>query len=605
MTTGGLTPARVPTPHPKAPAAASISPEAIVTSGASTTGVTIPGSKLGEIPPPSRTGTPRLNGPSHPGARRGPRAVAADPLSDKATAHLIRRVLCPDQQLDKTKDTPASIDELLPPLTSSNDVDLQLYALIAIILREYVQKWYNKITPDETFVAETVQIIAHCTRALEQRIRKVDLESLLFDEIPDLLGKHVNTYRVAHSSVAQPPVRTDPRGIYHSLWPLPALSPVPHSTTPSTIAEQAENEAAYRQLLVHGALALLLPTEDLENDCLTSLVGQIFSELIIGNAVANKLAEPWMLWEILIIVSNVIRRPTSNSSTRSTAGSSDENSQPTIPVRSFSIHGLFLRILHWCFLAANLVRILAMTMVSSRSIPPRTRYYNTTATGRSHGDKMTRQVATPQVTSPAGSFETQADPVKVPVLAFRLWPAVTSSIQLDLRMPWLCGTLSFLQWMALTGPGRIADVDGLLDRLLSHTIQTKLLDPATLPPLLRTIRGSLFPNNAPGPSTLKPPESEAELRALRRRCARSLLALVPKPLGNIYFRGGPFTPRGSHGVQHSPNPTPPPPSSQYQQSVENKGTAARTAYKTQPGGLNDRSAPAQDSANCPVGTSAA
>lgn len=271
-------------------------------------------------------------------------------------------------------------------------------------------------------------------------------------------------YRVAHSSVAQPPVRTDPRGIYHSLWPLPALSPVPHSTTPSTIAEQAENEAAYRQLLVHGALALLLPTEDLENDCLTSLVGQIFSELIIGNAVANKLAEPWMLWEILIIVSNVIRRPTSNSSTRSTAGSSDENSQPTIPVRSFSIHGLFLRILHWCFLAANLVRILAMTMVSSRSIPPRTRYYNTTATGRSHGDKMTRQVATPQVTSPAGSFETQADPVKVPVLAFRLWPAVTSSIQLDLRMPWLCGTLSFLQWMALTGPGRIADVDGLLDR---------------------------------------------------------------------------------------------------------------------------------------------
>jgi hypothetical protein len=85
----------------------------------------------------------------------------------------------------------------LPPLTSRNDVDLQLYALIAIILREYVQKWYNKITPDETFVAETVQIIAHCTRALEQRLRKVDLESLLFDEIPDLLDKHVNS--VCHS----------------------------------------------------------------------------------------------------------------------------------------------------------------------------------------------------------------------------------------------------------------------------------------------------------------------------------------------------------------------------------------------------------------------
>ena len=83
------------------------------------------------------------------------------------------------------------IEDVLPPLTSRNDVDLQLYALIAIILREYVQNWYSKITTDETFVAEIVQIIAHCTRALEQRLRKVDLESLLLDELPDLLDRHI------------------------------------------------------------------------------------------------------------------------------------------------------------------------------------------------------------------------------------------------------------------------------------------------------------------------------------------------------------------------------------------------------------------------------
>ena len=79
----------------------------------------------------------------------------------------------------------------MPPLTSRNDVDLQLYALISIILREYVQNWYNKITPDETFVDEIVQIIAHCTRALEQRLRKVDLESLVLDELPELFDTHV------------------------------------------------------------------------------------------------------------------------------------------------------------------------------------------------------------------------------------------------------------------------------------------------------------------------------------------------------------------------------------------------------------------------------
>ena len=125
--------------------------------------------------------------------RRSARSAAADFLSDRATAALIRRTLCAQQLApgDRARNTPAPIHDLLPPLTSRNDVYLQLYALISIVIREYVQAWYTKITPDETFVAEIVQIIAHCTRALEQRLRKVDLESLLFDELPELLDVHV------------------------------------------------------------------------------------------------------------------------------------------------------------------------------------------------------------------------------------------------------------------------------------------------------------------------------------------------------------------------------------------------------------------------------
>jgi hypothetical protein len=76
-------------------------------------------------------------------------------------------------------------------LTSSNDVDLQLYAFIAIVIREFVYTWYGKITPDQTFVEEVVRIIAHCTRGLEQRLRKVDLEALILDELPELLDAHV------------------------------------------------------------------------------------------------------------------------------------------------------------------------------------------------------------------------------------------------------------------------------------------------------------------------------------------------------------------------------------------------------------------------------
>lgn len=117
--------------------------------------------------------------------------INADALSDKATAAFIRRTLCSHQALSEGGTTTKPIDELLPPLTSSNEVDLQLYALLAIIIKDFVYTWYAKITPDHMFVDEVVQIVAHCTRALEQRLRKVDLEALLLDEIPLLVDAHV------------------------------------------------------------------------------------------------------------------------------------------------------------------------------------------------------------------------------------------------------------------------------------------------------------------------------------------------------------------------------------------------------------------------------
>lgn len=138
--------------------------------------------------------------PNHARASGGKRAVEpqkpeTDTTSDKATAAFIRRALCSHDVLlgtgEKGGTAPRPIDELLPPLTSSNEVDLQLYGIISVIIKEFVQTWYSKITPDHVFVNEIVQVIAHCTRALEQRLRKVDLEGLLLDEIPGLLEEHL------------------------------------------------------------------------------------------------------------------------------------------------------------------------------------------------------------------------------------------------------------------------------------------------------------------------------------------------------------------------------------------------------------------------------
>jgi hypothetical protein len=115
--------------------------------------------------------------------------------SDEATIAFIKRTLCPHQLTDpegsRARNTSKPLSELLPPLTSSDQVDLQLYALISIVIKDFVQAWYSKITPDQEFTDQVVHIIAHCTRALEQRSAAVDLEALVFDEIPELVDVHV------------------------------------------------------------------------------------------------------------------------------------------------------------------------------------------------------------------------------------------------------------------------------------------------------------------------------------------------------------------------------------------------------------------------------
>ncbi|KAH7360800.1 hypothetical protein BKA65DRAFT_192747 [Rhexocercosporidium sp. MPI-PUGE-AT-0058] len=87
-----------------------------------------------------------------------------------------------------------------------------------------------------------------------------------------------------------------------------------------------------------------------------------------------------------------------------------------------------------------------------------------------------------------------------------------------------------------TRPDRKCDLSASPTIILSHAIQTHVLDPTLLPLLLRTTRAALFPNN-----TLAPPRSipsPPEQLLIRRRCAETILSLVPARIQDVYFGPG-------------------------------------------------------------------
>jgi splicing suppressor protein 51 len=240
-------------------------------------------------------------------------------------------------------------------------------------------------------------------------------------------------------------LEASPRDIYHSLYPLPFLSPVPRPDDPATAAEQLENEKAYRQLLVEAVLTILLPTEDLENPCLTAIVGQIFSELIIGNTIANKAAQPWLLLEAIGIAARAAGKKTT------TPNNVDSDSRARR--QEWSVQAFFVSIIHMGILALTTIRFLVTTLVMSSSLPPRTTW---TDEKGGVGGQQYNQGSKASLEPSVGT--------KVPVFTFSIWSCVGNLMELPIRMPWLSGFLSLLQHSAVHGPGHIAGLNTPIDR---------------------------------------------------------------------------------------------------------------------------------------------
>lgn len=253
-------------------------------------------------------------------------------------------------------------------------------------------------------------------------------------------------------------MEVDPREAYHALCPLPHLAPVPYPDKPDTIAEQNGNEALYRQLLVQGILAILLPTEDLENPCLTSLVEQILSELIIGNIIANKASQPWMLYEGICITARVLRQKKEEGP--ADTGTQKETSEPKLEVKGrrawsvrTSVRSMFLGVIQLGMLVVASLRFITTALVMASSLPARMTPIDEKEALLDH-DKPSSVSSSPET----------SDYMKAPILSCRLWTCLGNLLELSMRMPWLDGLLSLLQYGAVNGPGRIAGHDGPIDR---------------------------------------------------------------------------------------------------------------------------------------------
>lgn len=280
-------------------------------------------------------------------------------------------------------------------------------------------------------------------------------------------------YKIAAERSSSSAYGTSPLQIYHALDPHPALSPVGDLNSPGPSPEQIQNEAIYRQLLVQGALAVLLPTEDLENASLRILVGDIVADLILGQAIAEKVCEGWFLHEAITKVVDIIRarlEPKASGEelhqdTRSRLEQFGLLSNKATEVPHYSSKSrqsrpsaVFWQAMQWIYIGSIFVRFILVGMFQSRRLPARSAYVPSSASSpirtKTSSDRSTASHLTP----------TEDDPWPRPVLTYRLFELISTLLNLSARMPWLASSFAFLENVLSSGAGRMGSTNSTLDK---------------------------------------------------------------------------------------------------------------------------------------------
>lgn len=262
--------------------------------------------------------------------------------------------------------------------------------------------------------------------------------------------------------------------IYHTLRPNKALTPLPDN--PSTTLEQRDNEIAWAQLLVSQVLPLVLPPEDLQNPCLHVLVSEIFSEMIVFNALCGKASEAWLSWEG---VTKLVRalRPDLHPSTPADDNPSSINKLEQFGLLSSTtfdekqhlpqprggrvdlIAQVFWTTLQVVVTAWLLLRSFTIALMHASSIPARQGREVKAATPI----KVPLRAVAP-ASRPSPQHTTITSSEKRPVVSMAIWTCVSRLTTIELRMPWLSGFISLLQWLSLYGPGGLCRTNSTLDR---------------------------------------------------------------------------------------------------------------------------------------------
>lgn len=429
--------------------------------------------------------SPRFTQPSlSPSATQGARfrqpSISKGDRQQSGTEHLIRQIFLPkaSHQLDWR--------DKLPTLTTSDEVNIEIYALFGLICRQFIQSWYYKIVDDPAFIYDISAVLAHVTRQIEERVTQLDIFGLLLDELPMIMDAHIHDVRMVKERYKS------------SLLPAESLESAFHTVRPHPALGNDENEKLFLQMLSKGLTVTLLDSASLNSPLAVSLISSILCDIGLKNAV-EKLSEPWMLYEILTKVLDIIC-PQDDHANHKAEVKKPELSSATLNPTTITMQAnvLYKRLVSICGSAlAQSGKLLAF------------------------------------LGSFASGEELSFEKTRVPVVGTSIFSLLDTLFQLNVKKPLIPASLR-----VASIPFAYGRLGKICNRVVDFYLTKFVGNEHAISKILSTVRSTLFPGNGPmGPG--RPFPSDSEQTQIRATAADRLFKAVPEPARFILFGDDP------------------------------------------------------------------
>ncbi|KAI6045144.1 hypothetical protein EDC04DRAFT_3137448 [Pisolithus marmoratus] len=422
--------------------------------------------------------------------------ASATSTSARQQASLARRLLFPN--------TPPGSD--LPPLFLSPacppELHAEVYDLIALSLRAYVNTWWTRITRyDKEFLPQLTNVLVHVIRVLEQRILGADL-STLTTGMP--LPRRPLPLRLGGAHTAPQ--------LFHLFQPHLAISP-----------EGNVDEEYFRHAL-DLVLKICLPPEDYAPDI-------------------RKVTQPWFIQQtVLDLLGPPLEKEPSQSSHTSSSSSHGRFSQLSNWIVLLlsaiqSLSGACLSLIHAYKQAISTIKLVNESTATRRATTA-----NTTSgpeVPRLKAQKctipMSRASSSSSVPSATPSQHTpERPPIPTAVEAphdFMRGPLVMFCE--IFRMHWrISSAIAFNFFLMLCTFFRT-----FINNFLYYMLYNRVLSFSSMLSLVRLSKRTLFPHGYPGPPPVDPTPEEQTM--IRRRLTRRVSEMLPVPISAILLGSSP------------------------------------------------------------------